>query len=386
MKIKHAIYLIKSVFVMVAAYMATSCVSDEPLNAECDIVEVILPEEVLLRQPQIENDKVTLYLKKSVSVLDLAPEFVLTPGATINPPSGTVRNFAEPQIYTVTSEDGQWSKNYTISVSGGTVSGGSQMKYSFENIKTVESSGGKVAYDVFIEISSSGEETMEWASSNPGFRLTGMGTDPTTFPVYQSDEEPEGKYATLVTRSTGSFGALAKKPMAAGSLFIGVFDVTNAMKNPLGATHFGIPFEHVPTMLSGKYKYQPGETYYEPDAKGKLIPVEGKVDMFNIYAVLFEVTDDMQYLDGTNVLAEDNPNIISTAVIDNRQVTSEWTEFNIPFVLRPGKSIDPEKLKNGGYSFTLVMSSSEGGDFFEGAIGSTLSVDELVVTCLSENE
>lgn len=397
MKKFNTTYLIKSIFMFAAVFIAASCVSDEPLNAECDIVTVILPDEVLLRQPQIENDKVILYLKSNVSVADLAPEFVLTPGATIEPPSGTVRDFTSPQTYTVTSEDREWSKNYIIRVSGGYVPGEKpddptppeeflKYLYSFEHVKAVESNGGKTVYDQFIEVNEAGEETMAWASSNPGFRLTGMGSASNTFPVYQSDGGVNGKCATLVTRSTGSFGALAKKPMAAGSLFIGVFDVTNAMSNPLGATHFGTLFTQEPVTLSGQYKYIPGETYCEPDAKGKLVPVEGKTDMFNIYGVLFEVTDDMQYLDGTNVLAEDNPNIISTAIIDNRHATNEWTSFNIPFVLRPGKTIDHEKLKNGGYSFTIVMSSSEGGDFFRGAVGSTLYVDELEVTCVSENE
>lgn len=37
------------------------------------------------------------------------------------------------------------------------------------------------------------------------------------------------------------FGGLVGMPIAAGNLFIGSFDVNNAMSNPLQATKFGLP-------------------------------------------------------------------------------------------------------------------------------------------------
>lgn len=55
--------------------------------------------------------------------------------------------------------------------------------------------------------------------------------------------------------------------------------------------------------------------------------------------------------------------------------------FHVPFVLREGKSIDPVKLAAGGYSLTIVMTSSIEGDYFSGAIGSRLLVDELEISC-----
>ena len=89
----------------------------------------------------------------------------------------------------------------------------------------------------------------------------------------------------------------------------------------------------------------------------------------------------MEWLDGTNVLSEDNPNIISTALIPDRHETDDWTEFSVPFVYREGKSVDPVKLKDGRYRLAVVMSSSQDGDYFCGAIGSTLAVDELSIVC-----
>lgn len=381
MKLTGINTLIRSVLVICLALAASSCIREEPLNAECDIVAVKLKGDILNRTPIIENDKVTLIVKKGVSVMALAPEFELTPGATIEPPSGTVRNFILPQTYTVTSQSGEWSKTYTVSAQR---SNSISLEYNFEHARQQEALSGMCFYDVFYEVGPAGNVTLQWASANPAFALTLQGSTPSTFPTYQADNGVNGKCVALVTRSTGSFGGRVGKPMAAGNLFIGEFDMDNALQKPLESTHFGTPFERVPSVLSGYYKYKPGETYCEPDADGKLVPVEGKTDIFNIYAVLFETVEGGEWLDGANVLSADNPQIISTAVIDNRRATDEWTEFSIPFVMRPGKSIDPDKLKNGIYSITVVLSSSEGGDYFEGAIGSTLMVDELQLTCIDE--
>lgn len=362
------------------AFIGVSCIKTEPLNSECDITAVTLPGNVLNRAPIIENDKITIIVKNDVSVMALAPEFSLTPGATIVPESGTVRNFLLPQIYTVTSEDGEWHKEYIVEVQRNNAI---NLNYNFETVRQISALGGICSYDEFYETGVLGKESLVWASANSSYALTLQASKPNTFPTYQGDDGIDGKCAVLVTRSTGSFGARVGKPMAAGNLFIGVFDGTNALKNPLQATHFGTPFSNEPTLFSGYYKYTPGETYCEAGPNGSLVPVPGVTDMFNLYAVLFETTADMQWLDGSNVLSADNPNIISTAEIPDRHASEEWVEFTVPFVLRPGKSIDPEKLREGRYSITIVMSSSQDGDYFNGAIGSTLQVDELSISCAS---
>lgn len=50
-------------------------------------------------------------------------------------------------------------------------------------------------------------------------------------------------------------------------------------------------------------------------------------------------------------------------------------------MFRPGKTIDEKKLEDGIYNITVVMTASIDGDYFSGAIGSTLFVDELEITC-----
>ena len=44
-----------------------------------------------------------------------------------------------------------------------------------------------------------------------------------------------------------------------------------------------------------------------------------------------------------------------------------------------GKSIDSDKLEKGIYKLAIVFSSSVDGGKFEGAVGSTLYIDKVVI-------
>lgn len=345
-------------------FATTSCVQDEALNSEADIETCIVPGDVLNRDPIIENDKITLLVKSGKDVTALAPEFTLTPGATIIPASGKVLDFTNPQFYEVTSEDGKWKKKYEVSVA---FAGISNTKYHFENVRF----NSKGDYHIFYETDTQGKETMTWASGNEGFALTGI-KDPTAekYPTCQSPNGKLGKCLKLETRVTGSLGSLLDMPIAAGNLFLGSFKVD--VMDILKSTKFGVQFSYVPTYLKGYYKYKAGSEF---QVGGK--PDSGRKDICDIYAVFYETDKDLQSLNGTNVLDPNNPYIISVARVDNAKEVDEWTEFNLPFVFRPGKSVDPEKLKEGKYNLTIVFSSSIRGDYFEGAPGSTLYIDEV---------
>lgn len=359
-----------------------SCIKDEPLNAECDIVSVTLEGDILNRAPIIENTKVTLIVKNDVSLIQpLAPDFVLTPGATIEPPSGTPRNFLFPQTYTVTSQDGRWNKTYTVEVQKNNVI---NLAYNFDHVRQKPALGGLCHYDEFYEIGANGKETLVWASANSAYALSMQASEPNTFPTYQVENGVDGACVALTTRSTGSWGARLKKPIAAGNLFFGTFESESAVTRPLEATHFGIPFFNEPTSFSGYYKYVPGEVYCETDADGNFTPVPGKTDLFNLYIVMYETSEQLQWLDGTNVLDRSNPAIIGSAEIPDRHASTEWVSFSVPFILWDGRTIDEQKLKDGLYNIALVMSSSQDGDYFSGAIGSTLWVDELLISCKGE--
>ncbi len=359
-----------------AALAAVSCIKEEAPNSEADIVSCTLAGDVLNRDPVIENNKVTLILKKGTELTALAPEFTLTPGAVITPASGTVRDFTSPQYYEVLSEDGQWKKTYKIEA---TTSGITTSTFRFENVRM--DANGK--YRIFYETDAAGAEIMTWASGNPGFALTGAGNNPDDYPTYQSDNGYKGKCLALTTRKTGSFGAMMGMPIASGNLFIGTFDVLNALKEPLSATKFGMQFDHIPTCLRGYYQYRSGEVFYKQDASASdgLKPVPEMKDRFNIYAIFYESTEEMKTVDGTNALSEDNPNVLAVAQIDpDKAVESDkWASFEIDFVFRKGKTVDAGKLADGRYSLAIVFASSIHGDRFEGAPGSTLLVDDVTL-------
>ena len=351
-----------------------SCIKKEAPNSEADIVTCFIEGDVLKADPKIENNKVTLMLKKGVDVTSLAPQFTLTPGATIAPESGTTRDFTQAQSYIVTSEDRQWQKEYLITCTLESIS----TYYSFENSELEDNK-----YYIFYEVSDNGELQYIWASGNAGFRLTAANAPPEDYPTVSWPAGKKGKCLKLETRSTGALGALVKKPIAAGNLFMGEFSATDALANPLKATRFGIPFDKQPLHLIGFYKYKAGERF--TDENNQEVP--GEKDIFDIYSILYETDENVKYLDGSNAL--DSPNLIAVARINPNQKSDPeysesdfWSFFNIPFQLMEGKEIDPIKLANGQYNISIVLTSSVKGGEFKGAVGSILMVDELELICL----
>ena len=350
--------------------ISVSCIREEAPNAEADILSCTVDGDILKAEPEIDNESVTLTVKSDADITNLAPVFTLTPGATITPASGSAFDFTTPRTYTVTSEDGHWTKTYTVRC----IVSGVSTEYHFEHI-TMEQKNGR--YQIFYDFTSNGD-SVTWASGNAGFALTNNKLEPLDFPTMQDDNGYVGKCAKLVTRSTGSFGSGFGMPIAAGNLFIGTFDLLNAIPDARKGTRLGRPFDHVPTYLSGYYKYKAGESY---KVNGE--EVKGKKDQCDIYAIFYETDENVKYLDGFNGLT--SPNLISVARISDQKETDEWMRFYIPFVAKPGKVIDKDKLAKGGYQLSIVFSSSLKGDVFEGAEGSTLWIDEVEIIQSGEN-
>lgn len=370
-------------------FILASCIQDEPLNSEADILtcaiknEQGLPEMNIKGNILIDNSKVMALAIPKIDLTKLAPEFTITEGATISPASGTMRDFSEPQQYTVTSQDGKWQKIYTISVDTSDM----QTKYDFENFETA----GK--FQKFFEVFQTKDDSVFkqyiWASGNGGFALTGVAFSPEEFPTVSSKEGWNNSRALkVVTKSTGSFGEMARMPIAAGNLFIGSFDVNNAMKKPLEATLFGLPFGKKPVAFRGRYVYKMGDPFVIRNAEGKKEEVPGRKDIGDIYAVLYDAENGS--LNGENVLT--SPYIIAMARVSDMKVTDNATpvtnaayvEFNIPFDYASYAWRRPfieEKSKQYKYNLAVVFTSSRDGADFAGALGSTLYVDDVEVIC-----
>lgn len=353
--------------ILSACTLFSSCIQDEPLNAEADILKCYVHDSIKKAEPQISNDKVVILTKRLTNVTSIAPKFDLTPGATISPESGTIRDFTIPQMYTVTSEDKKWSKDYVVTFNMQPL----PVVYNFEHSKLITAQGSKTYYEVYEY--SEGEEMPIWSSGNPAYVTLAGNRPPEDYPTAITDDGKEGKGLKLQTLSTGNLGLMVGIPIAAGNLFLGTFNSKIAMQKPLEATQFGLPFESEPMRLEGYYKYKSGDVF--TDKENKVIP--NRRDVADIYAVFYESTLTEPTLDGSTILT--SPNIISIARIENLGEPNSYTFFSESFKVMPGKTIDPDKLMKNKYNLAVVFSSSKDGAYFAGSVGSVLYVDQVRV-------
>ena len=240
--------------IAVAAFccLMVSCIKDEAPNKECDIESAWIegeeyaeyfyqPTEMLKDNISSAETNIVFTVRSMLSLPKQIPvSFKITTGATIAPASGSMQDFTKgPVTYTVTSEDGQWKRTYNVAFSEPMLP---KSRHSFEHADTA--GGGifiKNWYHQFYEIDEYGETQRLWASGNPGFALSLFsGAGPEEFPTYMSDAGFEGNCVRLETMSTGELGKSMGKPIAAGNLFLGKFNVDMSAIDPLKATEFGV--------------------------------------------------------------------------------------------------------------------------------------------------
>lgn len=380
---------------MLGCATLTSCFKEEPLNAECDIEQAYIHTETpleifanlsdtLVNVLSNEQD-IKFNVKRGVDISQMAPLFRMTEGATISPANGSVQDFTNGAVaYTVTSQDREWNRTYNVSFTFPPIVY-EEMKYDFEDyflneVKPVN------RYYVWSDKNDDGTRAYNWATGNPGFNLSNGSAKPDaypTVPVPADSEESLDRSACvkLTTRDTGSFGTMAKMPIAAGNLFLGKFDATQALKDAMKATMFGVPVSFKPIRFSGYYKYERGEKFTNRQKK----VVEDKQDYGTIYAVLYDNHNEdgeAITLYGDNVQTSEQ--VVAIAKMPDIDNTPEWAQFDLEFEYK--KTIDQEKLKNMGYSLAIVCSSSVEGASFMGAVGSTLYVDKFRITCEKGDE
>ena len=365
------------------ALALSSCFKDEAPNAECDIIEASLhvnnptdifynPTDTLVRV-LYTDDNISFSVRRKADLTSLAPTFRITDGATISPASGSVHDFSKgPVIYTVTSEDKEWSRSYKVSFIPVIRTSKDTLSFNFEDYHL----DSKDKYYIWCEKHEDGNMYDDWATGNAGYGLTNGSAGPEAYPSTVLDEGYEGKGVKLVTCSTGPFGQMVKLPLAAGNLFLGTFDMSIALKTPRLATGFGLPFDKKPKTFTGYYKYTPGEKFQNKDES----IVEGKVDEASVYAILYRNHDEdgnPVVLNGDNV--QTSPLIVAKAIAANIVPTDKWTQFTVDFSYL--EDFDLDLLENRGYNLAVVFSSSADGAFFQGAIGSTLCIDNVKIIC-----
>lgn len=376
--------------IALCCWCLASCIKDEAPGKECDIESVWVEGEAyeqyfyqateMKKEVSSAETNITFDVRSMLSLSKEIPlRLKVTEGATVSPANGSVQDFTKgPVTYTVTSQDGQWQRQYTVTFREASLPA---EKFSFEHVET-QMLGGANEMHVFYEQASSSEEDARkycWATGNPGAALTVTGSKPENFPTYSVIDGYAGRGVCLNTQSAGALGMILGKPIATGSLFLGKFIVDYVLTDVLKSTQFGVPNSKMPVRITGWYKFMPGEKF--TDMRMKV--VEGRVDEPCIYAVFYRNTDDKgnsYVLDGHAVeyfeKLLDNPQVYKVAEVKSLPATDTWTKWEMFF---EGRDVPEDILNDMGCNLAMVFSSSKYGVQFEGAIGSTLYVDEVEV-------
>lgn len=288
----------------------------------------------------------------------LVPTIVVSDKATVTPGSGVSQDFNSSVKYTVIAEDGTESI-YTASVSGsGSVS-------DFENW----------GYDTSMYPESEQIYKIDgWATCNNAVALIkNMGplagiTYTGEYPVRPTDDCYSGSKAIVMesmdTKGGNLFGQQIPK-VTAGTAFMGTFEAFAALQNPMATTSFGVMYQNKPLEVTGYFKYTAGTDFY--NEKGEKIDQK---DECALSAVLYEVADEKETLDGSTIYNSDK--IIASAMFTNGGA-KEYTPFTLK--LEYIKSYDPEKK----YKLAVIFASSKDGAAYKAAVGSTLYVDEVTI-------
>lgn len=386
----------------ILAFFAVSCTeSDFNIDTydstpqEADIKYVRIEDASILKYAAdtlhdaskfIVEDYIEIAMNAKADLTVIAPRFVLTQGCKIYmknestnqwdiPADGVARDFSNGvQEYMVVSRDGNTHHLYKLAFNCNEVPSIYHLDWAEES-----SPSKKPNYYIFKEYDAKGDEIFTWCSANPGFAISKASAEKDDYPTTKCEGwNGKGQAVMLRTLETGKIGAMAGKPIAAGNLFLGEFNVKTALSNPLGSTLFGVAYNKKPISFSGYMNYVPGEVF--TDVKMQIVTNES--DSCSIYAVLYKNTDENGNsikLDGATI--DNSPYIVARAELrDSRRAgtNGEWKHFTLEFDYDSYSiEFDPEVAANNGYNLAIVCSSSNQGAFFRGAVGSTLKVDEL---------
>ena len=167
---------------MLGAVTMVSCIQDEPLNAEADIVAVTFDRDnrdVLLNTNDTiisvgtdpASNNIEVLVMPSSDLKQVAPTFILSEGAKIIHDetgidgNGLTLDFTEPQHYTVVSQDGNYRKYYTLSLKQPLAI----TEFKFESFEFI---GNSKQYVNYYEFDSTGGRCNIWSTANAGYAMT----------------------------------------------------------------------------------------------------------------------------------------------------------------------------------------------------------------------
>jgi len=108
---KKILFLTLAVSLLFASCGKDDPKPEDPKSTDAEILSFIVNDV----NGTIEGTNILLVLDESTDLTNLTPTISLSENATINPESGVAQDFTSPVVYTVTAEDGETKKTYTVS-------------------------------------------------------------------------------------------------------------------------------------------------------------------------------------------------------------------------------------------------------------------------------
>lgn len=359
-------------------YEGTRLTGSESSEAKITAFSFDLSNEanaIVIEQPVINDDNTITFRVNGEAVEDdanvlknLVPTFTISDKATASVKSGEAMDLSQDVTITVTAEDGTTIVTYIVK----SPIRNSLMKFSLDDWGELQ-----YKFDETIINYPAPNPTNTLATSNAGAAMLHALGNYDKWPVVEEAQGFEGSAATLVTLDTRkTLAAIMGAGVTSGSLFTGKFIMEG--ESTIEYTKFGVLYEKKPLYFKGVYKYTPGSPFIETRKKpsfGYEFVETDAIDECAIQAVLYTVADETETLDGTNIDDDSNEKIVARARLEDGTAKDDWTAFNLEFKWKEGVTYDAEKT----YKLAIVCSSSKDGANFNGAVNSTLIVDELEV-------
>jgi hypothetical protein len=344
-------------FLLIFSLLFSSCIKEDHFgkSSHAEIKTFVIQGQV--GNTTINQDSLTIVIPVPETTIDFSfkpTEITTSNFASVSPSVDQVQDFSSPVSYEVTAEDGS-IQVYLVTVKRV----GSQIQLensSFEDwyIQTVlGNSFDQPGLD---------ENTTIWGTANRGLALGGASANTT------KQLNGDSSYVRME-----SVAAPALVRIAAATIFTGKFTESfPSISDPRSNITLGTSFSGRPLSFSFYYTYQPGSS--NEDENGQALAYGDQCDIY-----LF-----LENRDGAQVKR------VGTAWFRSGTAVTQWTKQEIPVKYGPLDATDP------WYSFaqpidgevwgdgtevvthiTILATSSFEGDFFKGAIGSTLELDNI---------
>ncbi len=348
--------------------LITSCIHEDYFgkNDKARIVSFSIENQV--GTVNIDHDAllITALVEESSDLTKLKTTSIsVSSFAVVTPSQGETVDFTGPVVFRVTAENGN-IQEYTV------IAKLSQAEIQLNN-SDFESWYTVAGSKTYSEPGVSKEETI-WGTGNPGVVTLGA-------PNVNPGSNSGNTYALLKTVEL-PLGSILGQGIGAGSLFTGFFKLN--LSNPISSAKFGVPYSARPKAFSVNYKYSPGPVVKD----GNLNILNTSKDSCDISVVLTDRSSEpykqvaIAYLrSGDNVTEWKNITInFKYGVISNPAVYERPKDI---YILENNKErLIPVIWGTGNEKPThiaVVFSSSHRGDYFEGAPGSELYIDDFTI-------